>query len=424
MPVGCVVGLQWGDEGKGKIVDLLARDAELIVRYQGGANAGHTVKVGDETFVLHLVPSGILHAGKVCLITNGVVLDPAVFLEEVRALGERGIDVSDRLWVSERAHLVLPHHHALDLGRERAAKNPIGTTGRGIGPAYAEKVNRVGIRAGEVKNLDRFAERVRDNVTAANRFLTRILEAEPVDVDAVVSAAVESGRALAPYVTDTLTMVQDAIDADREIFLEGAQGVHLDIDFGTYPFVTSSSASVLGAGPGSGVPQRAISDVLGVAKAYSTRVGEGPFPSELLDATGDRLRDAGHEYGSTTGRPRRCGWFDTVAVRYGARLMGVDAIALTKLDTLAGFERLDVVTAYRGADGNTMTTFPSSPDAFEGLEPVTESLPGFAEDVSGVRRMDDLPQNARDYLAFLQERVGTPIRIVSVGKERDQIIRV
>ncbi len=421
MPVGCVVGLQWGDEGKGKIVDLLASDADVIVRFQGGANAGHTVKVGGETFVLHLIPSGILHPGKQCVIANGVVLDPDVFLEEVDGLVARGIDVEGRLVIAERAHLALPHHRALDRGREHTATTKIGTTGRGIGPAYADKVNRVGIRVGEIRDIDRFAGRVRENTARANDVLTKLIGAEPLDVEETVEGVVAAARRLLPWIGDTVTLVQEAIESDRRVFLEGAQGIHLDVDFGTYPFVTSSSASVLGAGPGAGVPGRALDDVLGVAKAYSTRVGEGPFPTELLDATGERLREAGHEFGSTTGRPRRCGWFDAVATRWAIRLMGVDAVVLTKLDTLRGFERLRVATGYR-VDGKPLTAFPFDRDGFESVEPVYEELDGFEDDVSTVRRRADLPKAARDYCDFLEGQLGVPLRMISVGKERNEVI--
>lgn len=422
MPVGCVVGLQWGDEGKGKIVDLLAREAEVIVRFQGGANAGHTVKVGDDTFVLHLIPSGILHPGKICVISNGVVLDPEVFLGEVQGLEERGIEIGGRLKVSDRTHLVLPHHLAIDRQRENQAAKPIGTTVRGIGPAYADKAHRVGIRAGETRHPERFAERVREVTESANVLLTRVYEAEPLDVAATVAQCADAARRLAPYVDDTTTYLHESLDAKRRVFLEGAQGVMLDIDFGTYPYVTSSNASVLGAGPGTGLPPRSITNVLGVAKAYCTRVGGGPFPSEISGAVGDRLREAGHEFGSTTGRPRRCGWFDLVAVRHGVRVMGVDGLVITKLDTLAGFEELPVVVAYRTPTGET-NTFPADVEDLAAVEPVLETCPGFSKDVSGARRLEDLPREARDYLAFIESKVGVPIKLVSVGKEREQVIR-
>jgi len=422
MPVSCVVGLQWGDEGKGKVVDLLAGDAEIIVRFQGGANAGHTVMVGEETFILHLVPSGILHAGSTCVIGNGVVLDPEVLLEEIRGLEERGIGVDGRLFLSDRAHLVLPHHRALDREKESTSSAPIGTTIRGIGPAYSDKANRVGIRAGETRNLDRFAARLTENTEYANRILTRVMNAEPLDVDRVVEQGVAAARRIRVYVRDTTAFLHEALEADRRIFLEGAQGVMLDLDFGTYPFVTSSSASVMGVGPGTGLPPRALGDVLGVAKAYTTRVGGGPFPTEIEGETGERLRQAGREFGATTGRPRRCGWFDLVAVKYGVRLMGVTGLAVTKLDPLRGFETLRVAVSYRTPDGE-IETFPADLSTLESVEPVYEDLPGFEEDVSGVRRFSDLPRAARDYLGFIEERVGVGVRLISVGQERDQVIR-
>ncbi|MBN2492857.1 MAG: adenylosuccinate synthase [Planctomycetes bacterium] len=422
MPVSCVVGLQWGDEGKGKIVDLLAREAEIVVRFQGGANAGHTVQVGAETFVLHLIPSGILHPRTTCVVSNGVVLDPEVLLGEVDALEQRGVGVQGRLFVSDRAHLVLPHHVAIDRARESRAACPIGTTVRGIGPAYADKAARVGIRAGEVRDLDRFAARLRENTEYANRLLTAVLGALPLDVGATVQRVVDAARRLRPLVTDTTALLHEALATGRRIFLEGAQGVMLDVDFGTYPFVTSSNASVLGVGPGTGLPPRALGEVLGVAKAYATRVGAGPFPTEIVGPLGERLRQAGQEFGSTTGRPRRCGWFDVVAARHGVRLMGVSGLVITKLDALSGLERLPVAVAYRTPAGDTTTVFPAGSAEAAAVEPVYEELPGFVGDLGGVRRLDALPAEARRYLAFLEAKVGVKLRLVSVGKERDQVI--
>ena len=423
MTVACVVGLQWGDEGKGKIVDLLSGEAEIVVRFQGGANAGHTVQVGAETFILHLVPSGILHPETTCVVGNGVVLDPEVLLGEVEALEKRGVAVQGRLFISDRAHLVLPHHRAIDRAGESRASRPIGTTVRGIGPAYSDKARRVGIRAGETRDPERFAERLRENTEFANRMLASVLEGETLDVEETVRRGVETARRLRDYVADTTGLLHEALDAGRRIFLEGAQGVLLDPDFGTYPFVTSSSASVMGVGSGTGLPPRLVDDVLAVAKAYCTRVGGGPFPTEIAGELGDRLREAGHEFGSTTGRPRRCGWFDAVAARYGARLMGVDGLAITKLDTLSGFERLSVAVAYRTPAGGTTTGFPAGIEDLAAVEPIYEVLPGFSGDVSGVRRLEDLPAEARQYLAFIEAKVGVKLRLVSVGKERDQVIR-
>ena len=423
MPVSCVVGLQWGDEGKGKIVDRLAPRAEIVVRFQGGANAGHTVQVGRETFILHLIPSGILHPATTCVIGSGVVLDPALLVEEIEGLRARNIDVDGRLLISDRAHLVLPHHRALDRAREQRAEHPIGTTARGIGPAYMDKASRTGIRAGEIHDPERLATAVRACTEHANQLLTRIWGAEPVDVDAAVASTGEAARRIAPYVTDTTSYLLDALDADRRIFLEGAQGVMLDIDYGTYPFVTSSSASSLGAGPGTGLPPSALQDVLGVAKAYVTRVGAGPFPTEITGALGDQLRQAGHEFGSTTGRPRRCGWFDAVAARYGIRLMGVTGLAITKLDVLSGLEELKVAVNYRLADRDGfLPAFPADVTILDRVEPVYTSLPGFSGDVSSIRRRQDLPREARDYLTFLETQLRVPARLVSVGKERDQVI--
>ncbi len=427
MPVTIIIGAQWGDEGKGKVVDLLAPDMDVVARYQGGANAGHTIQWTtasgeEETFVLHLIPSGIFHAGTVCVVGNGVVIDPVAFLDEVRAVEARGFSVEGRLKVSHTAHLIMPYHKALDRAQERAAEqDAIGTTGRGIGPAYVDKVARTGIRV--VDLLD--PETLRATLTAAiedkNDVLARIYGDARLDVDAIVDEYVAFDRLIDPYVTDTAAYLHDALDQGKRILAEGAQGVLLDVDHGTYPFVTSSSPTAGGACTGLGIPPTAVDRVIGIVKAYSTRVGNGPFPTELLDETGERLRTVGHEVGATTGRPRRCGWLDLVALRYAARLNGFTELAITKLDVMTGLDEIRICTAY-AIDGKTTDRFPPDARLLERAQPVYESLPGFTADLSGARSMDDLPAEARAYLDTISERLGVPISIVGTGPGREQTI--
>ncbi len=413
-----VLGAQWGDEGKGKIVDLLTPRFDIVARYQGGHNAGHTVYVNGTKFVLRLIPSGILHPGVVCVIGNGLVVDPQAFFAEVDELTKYGIDVSNRLFVSDKAHLILPYHRDLDLLSEaRRGERKIGTTSRGIGPAYEDKIARRGIRVGDLADPKSLEQNVRDNVLARNR----LVHDSTMDWQVVLGQLLEIGKRLQPLVRDVSVMLHEAGRRGQSILFEGAQGTLLDIDHGTYPYVTSSNATIGGVCTGLGVGPRVIHAVMGVVKAYTTRVGEGPLPTELVDEMGNRLRDSGNEYGAVTGRPRRCGWYDAVAVRYGVRINGLDALALTKLDVLDGLERIEICTAYR-LGGKTLTEFPSDVMQLAACEPVYESLPGWTTPTKGARRFSDLPDNARRYVARLEEVTGVPAALVSTGSDRDETI--
>lgn len=420
----CVIGLQWGDEAKGKLVDLLTAQQEVVVRYQGGANAGHTVVVGDQTYKLHHIPSGILNASVMNVITGGVVLNPPTLLDEIASLAARDVKVDQNLRISDRAHLVMPWHLAEDRALDRATvgEDNIGTTLRGIGPCYRDKVGRShAIRLGDMYRSD-FADRVH-SITAIKRTLIAGMGgadlAETLDAQRIVEQYRAYGEQLRPLVADTTSYLLDAVEAGRKVLFEGAQGALLDIDHGTFPFVTSSNSSGLGVCAGSGVPPRWITKVIGVAKCYSTRVGGGPFPTELHDEIGQRIRDVGREYGTTTGRPRRCGWFDAVAVRYTSRLSGIDSLAMMMLDVLSCVDEIKVCTAYE-IDGQRVTQFPSHADDLKKAKPIFESLPGWGDDVTGIRNYDDLPLNAKRYLDRISELVGRPVEIVSVGPDRAQ----
>ena len=416
-----VLGAQWGDEGKGKIVDMLTPHFSAVARYQGGHNAGHTVYVNGKKFVLHLIPSGILHAGVTCLIGNGVVIDPQALFAEVEELARGGITVDGRLKISEKAHIILPYHRELDvLSEARRGERKIGTTSRGIGPAYEDKIGRRGIRVCDLLG-DRtaLADEVRENVSARNRMIID----STLDWKPVFEQLVADGDRMRQWVGDVSLFLHRLIKEDKAVMFEGAQATLLDIDHGTYPFVTSSNASVGGVCTGLGVPPRAIGGVLGVAKAYTTRVGEGPLPSELTGEIGNRLRETGQEFGAVTGRPRRCGWYDAVAVRYAVRVNGLDALALTKLDVLDGMEELQICTAYRCA-GATLTEFPGEIAQLAACEPVYESIPGWKEPTKGARNYADLPPAAQRYIARLEELTGVPAAVVSTGSAReDTIIR-
>jgi adenylosuccinate synthase len=413
-----VLGAQWGDEGKGKIVDLLTPRFDIVARYQGGHNAGHTVYVNGTKFVLRLIPSGILHPDVVCVIGNGVVVDPQALFSELDELTRNGINVKNRLFVSDKAHLILPYHRDLDLLSEaRRGERKIGTTSRGIGPAYEDKIGRRGIRAGDLADPKGLEQNVRDNVVARNR----LVQDSHMEWQPVLQQLLESGARLLPIVRDISLMLADAMRAGQSILFEGAQGTLLDIDHGTYPYVTSSNASIGGVCTGLGVGPRAIDGVLGVVKAYTTRVGEGPLPTELTGDMGNRLRDSGNEYGAVTGRPRRCGWYDAVAVRYGVRINGLDALALTKLDVLDGLERIEICTAYR-CGSRTLTEFPSDLSQLAACEPIYESMPGWDAPTRGARRFSDLPENARRYIARLEQVSGVPAAIVSTGSDREDTI--
>ena len=425
MPATLIIGTQWGDEGKGKIVDLLAADADLVVRFHGGNNAGHTLVVNGEKTVLNLVPAGVLHPGRICMIGPGVVVDPEVLVGEIEALRKRGYLSDDRwLRVSERAHLIMPYHRAIDRARERLrGAGSIGTTGRGIGPAYEDKMARTGIRVGELFDEVGFREALERNVREKNGYLEALLGDAPLSFDAIHDRYTLYRERLRPFVADTGEEVRAALAAGRRILLEGAQGVMLDVDHGTYPFVTSSSAVAGAAASGAGLPPRALGRIVGIAKAYTTRVGGGPFPTELTDALGDRLRADGDEYGATTGRPRRCGWFDAVVVRHAVALCGIDGLALTKLDVLTGLDPLRVCTGYE-LGGRRVELPPSTQRAWERLTPLYEELPGWRETLTGARTLADLPANARRYIERLATLVGAPVALVSVGAPRDETIRV
>jgi adenylosuccinate synthase len=420
----CVIGAQRGDEGKARVVDLLADQADLIVRYQGGSNAGHTVMFGGETYRLHLVPSGIFRPGKVCVVAHGVVVEPEVLFAEIDELRARGHDVGPHnLVVSDRAQLVMPWHLALDHARESAdGDRKMGTTGRGIGPCYADKVSYRGIRVSDLYDRAWFEERLRLNLDEKNRILERVFGLPPIDLASVRDTYLAWGDRLRPFVGDAVDLLHGAVAAGRQILFEGAQAALLDVDLGVYPYVTASNSSALGVCAGTGLPPRAIDRVFGCAKAYATHVGSGPFPTEDLGEEGRRLRDVGREYGTTTGRPRRCGWFDAVAVRFAVRSNGIDALALVKLDVLRGFPRLRISTAYDLPSGRTTRLPASVPDVMAAV-PVYRELPGFEEDVSGARRFDDLPTPARDFVLAIEAECGVPVELVSVGPSREQVIR-
>jgi adenylosuccinate synthase len=413
-----ILGAQWGDEGKGKIVDLVTPHFSIVARYQGGHNAGHTVYVNGKKFVLRLIPSGILHPGVTCVIGNGVVVDPKALLSEVDELVAAGIDVDNRIVISDKAHLILPYHRDLDLLSEaRRGERKIGTTSRGIGPAYEDKIARRGIRVGDLADPAGLEHEVRANVDARNR----LVQDTTMDAGEVLVDLAKHAARLKPWVRDVSLMLDGAMKKGESILFEGAQGTLLDIDHGTYPYVTSSNASIGGVCTGLGVPPKAIGAVLGVVKAYTTRVGEGPFPTELTGDMGTLLRDSGNEYGAVTGRPRRCGWYDAVAARYGVRINGLDALALTKLDVLDGLEKIDICTAYR-CGGRTLNDFPSDLAQLAACTPVYESMPGWKAPTKGCRRYEDLPEAARKYIARLEEVSGVKAGIVSTGSERDDTI--
>ncbi len=421
MPVTSVIGVLWGDEGKGKIIDYLAAEADVVVRYGGGHNAGHTILIGSDRIVLHLIPSGILRPNVRNVIGNGVVVDPLHLVGEVDALRERGarIEYGDNLVLAERAHLILPLHRALDHVAERLrGDHRIGTTGRGIGPTYADRANRCGLRAGDLLRPERLRAGLVRLLSEKNPILAAFGESQ-IELEPLFDMLVGVGRTLAPAIQDTGALLRDAHRRGARILCEGAQGVMLDVDHGTYPYVTSSNASTGGIPSGTGLPPSAIGEVTGVVKSYATRVGTGPFPTELHGEVGDRLRERGREYGSTTGRPRRCGWFDAVAVRYSVEVSGTTALALTNLDVLAGFDPLPMAVGYRIGD-RTVDSFPAFD--LDEAQPIYESMPGFSGDLTATRRFDDLPQAARDYVLAVEARAGARVRMISVGPGRDQVI--
>jgi adenylosuccinate synthase len=413
-----VLGAQWGDEGKGKIVDLMTPSFSIVARYQGGHNAGHTVYVNGKKFVLHLIPSGILHDGVLCVIGNGVVVDPQALFKEIEDLARLGIDVGDRLLISEKAHLILPYHRELDvLSEARRGERKIGTTSRGIGPAYEDKIGRRGIRVCDLVDTQSLADEVRENVSARNR----MIKDSTLDWKPVYDQLLAFGERMRRWTGDVSLALDAATRAGRRVLIEGAQGAMLDIDHGTYPYVTSSNATIGGACTGLGIPPKAIHGVLGVAKAYTTRVGEGPLPTELHGEIGNRLRESGQEYGASTGRPRRCGWYDAVAVRYAVRINGIDALALTKLDVLDGLDTIEICTGYRVGD-RILTEFPSDPHAITDGSPVYESWPGWSAPTKGLKTYAQLPVEAKKYVARLEEVSGVPVGIISTGSDRHETI--
>jgi len=420
VPVQIIVGAQWGDEGKGKIVDHLSAEVDIVARYQGGANAGHTVVIGQTTHVLHLIPSGIFHPRVTCVIGNGVVIDPIALLEEIEQIRKMKIDIAGRLLISHNAHLIMPYHKLLDTIRERTA-DKIGTTGRGIGPAYIDKFMRTGIRIVDLLDRDVFVGKLRRNIEEKNQILNKVYESPGLDVDRIVADYEEFDKKIDPYVTDTVVYLNQAHRAGKKILAEGAQGALLDIDHGTYPFVTSSNPTSGGACTGLGIPPTVIQSILGVVKAYTTRVGNGPFPTEEANETGDRIRSLGGEYGATTGRARRCGWFDAVAVRYSALVNGITKAAITKLDVLDGFDEIRICTGYT-IGGKVLKTFPTDLRTLERVVPVYETVDGWNQPTAGAKSYAELPARAQAYLTMLAHLTGTEIIMVSVGARRDQLI--
>ncbi len=419
-----VVGTQWGDEGKGKVVDLYAENADVIARFQGGNNAGHTLVVEGKQTILHLIPSGILHADKLCIIGNGVVVDPSVLIEEMSTLRNRGLlPDSTRLLVSEKAHIIMPYHRRIDVAREsHGIGKKIGTTGRGIGPAYEDKIARVGIRLCDLLDDDVFREKLNRNVEEKNFYLTKLFAEKPVDGTAIYEEYRAYAEQLRPYAADCSLIMQREIDKGKRILFEGAQGTHLDIDHGTFPYVTSSNTVAANACCGTGVGPSSVQSVVGICKAYTTRVGEGPFLTELKDETGTRLQQVGQEFGATTGRKRRCGWLDMVLIRQAIRVSGITGIALTKLDVLTGIEKLKICTGYRMDQEEFTESVPANLRILNRCKPLYEELDGWSEDIRGTRQIDDLPLNTRRYIERLEELAGVHMLLVSVGPDRDETI--
>ena len=423
MPAVVLLGAQWGDEGKGKATDLLGDRVDYVVRYQGGNNAGHTVVIGDQKYALHLLPSGILSPNVIPVIGNGVVIDPAVLLEEIKGLNERGIDTS-KLKISTNAHLITPYHRTLDKVSERfLGKSKIGTTGRGIGPAYADKINRMGIRVQDLFDKSILEQKIEAALHNKNQVLLKVFNRKEITVKEVLDEYLGFAEILKPYVNDTVLLLDNALKSGKNVLLEGSQGTLLDVDHGTYPFVTSSNPTAGGASTGSGIGPTKITRVIGILKAYTTRVGSGPFPTELFDEDGEKLRKIGGEVGVTTGRNRRCGWFDAPIARYAVRVNGLTDIFLTKLDVLTGWEKIPVCVAYE-IDGVRVEELPASQTDFHHARPIYEYLPGWKEDISKARSLSELPKNAQTYVKFLEEISGAPMSAIGVGPGRDETISV
>ncbi len=420
-----VLGAQWGDEGKGKMTDYLAEEAEVVVRFQGGNNAGHTVEVGDKQYKLHLIPSGILYDDKLNVIGNGVVVDPKALFEEINYLEGVGVKVTpEKLIISDRAQLIMPYHKTLDVLKEKArGKNDIGTTGKGIGPCYTDKFERCGIRVCDLMHEDVFKEKLKENIRMKNDYITKVLGGEPLSFSEILNEYLEFAKKLRPFVQDTSVKVYDKIKENKTVLFEGAQGMLLDIDYGTYPYVTSSNTTAGGVCSGIGVGPNMVTNAVGITKAYTTRVGKGPFPTELIDETGDWIREKGHEYGVTTGRSRRCGWLDLVIVKTAARVSGLTSLAVTKIDTLAGLEKLKVCVGYK-FDGKVIDYFPASLEDLAKCEPVYEDFDGWDDSVAEARTYEELPENAKKYLNRIGEFTDTKISIIGVGPKREQTIRI
>ena len=420
-----VLGAQWGEEGKGKMTDYLAEEANVVVRYQGGNNAGHTVEVGDKQYKLHLIPSGILHDEKLNVIGNGVVVDPMAFFSEIDYLQEEGVKVTpEKLIVSDRAHVIMPYHKVLDRLKEKArGKNDIGTTGKGIGPCYTDKFERCGIRVCDLIDKEVFKEKLMENIEMKNKYIVNVLGGEALSFDEIYEEYSKYGEKLKPFVKDTSVRVYNEIKEDKTVLFEGAQGMLLDIDYGTYPYVTSSNTTAGGVANGVGIGPNMITNAVGIAKAYTTRVGKGPFPTELENETGEWIREKGHEYGVTTGRSRRCGWLDAVILKTTVRVSGLTSLCVTKIDTLAGLDKLKICTGYK-LDEKIIDYFPASLKDLEKCEPIYEEFEGWGEEVAEARSYEELPENAKKYLNRIEELTGTKISIVGVGPKRDQTIRV
>ncbi|GAB6137176.1 adenylosuccinate synthase [Halanaerobaculum tunisiense] len=414
-----VIGTQWGDEGKGKLTDLISEDADLVVRYQGGNNAGHTVVVEDTEYKLHLIPSGVLYEDTTCVIGNGVVVDPQVLIEELDYLADKGVEVTN-LYISSKAHLIMPYHKMLDQAEEvRKGNDKIGTTGKGIGPVYKDKIGRLGIRVEDLLDQEQFTAKVEEAVELKNLILDKVYGLDTLDATEIIEEYLGYAQQIKDYVADTSVLVNQAIDNGQAVLFEGAQGTLLDIDHGTYPYVTSSNPTAGGVCNGVGVGPTKLDQALGVVKAYTTRVGEGPFPTELTEATGEQLREKGAEFGTTTGRPRRCGWFDAVIVKYAARVNGLTSLAVTKLDVLDGLEEIKICTGYR-YQGELLTEFPTNHKILQECTPVYETLPGWQEDTSQIKEYDNLPANAQQYLARICELTGVKLGVLSVGPKRSE----
>ena len=422
MSVTVLVGTQWGDEGKGKIVDILSEKYKIVARYQGGANAGHTVIIGDKKFILHLIPSGILRKDVTCVIGNGVVIDPTALLEEINLLEKNGIKVEGRLFISHNAHLIMPYHKLLDSISESGVSK-IGTTGRGIGPCYIDKFARKGIRIVDLLDRTELEKKIRLNLKEKNELLKKVYEHEGLDVDAIVKEYLEFDKTIDKYIKDIPSFLNNAIAGGKSILLEGAQGTLLDVDHGTYPFVTSSNPTSGGACTGTGIPPTRIDSVLGIVKAYTTRVGNGPFPTELTNEDGEKLRKIGDEYGATTGRPRRCGWYDAFLVAYSQLINGITSVAITKLDVLSSFEKIKVCVGYK-ISGKKIKYFPTSVEQLSAVTPIYEELDGWNEDISSCNSYKELPKKTKEYLDFISKHSGINIEIISVGPKRIQTFYV